>query len=88
MPYRSFPVVATDGTGVFGAGVAVGSYGPAAPAVGVDPAVGVVPAATCVTAFGVKAGASVLGYPEPLFDATEVDPVVFAGLKGAAAPAT
>jgi hypothetical protein len=60
-PYRSVPVVATAEAGAFGAGVAAGSYGPEAPAVVVDPAVGVVFAATCVTALGVKAGASVLG---------------------------
>jgi len=60
-PYRSLPVVATVVVGAFGAGVAAGSYGPEAPAVAVAPAVGVVFAATCVTALGVNAGASVLG---------------------------
>jgi hypothetical protein len=60
VPYRSVPVDAIVDVVAFGAGVAVGSYGPTA-AVVAEGAVGEAVPATCVTAEGVKAGASVLG---------------------------
>jgi hypothetical protein len=73
------PVEAVVAGETFGVGVAAGSYGPAAPV-----AAGVVRlaevAATWVTADGVKAGALVLGYPEPLGVALADD------LNGAATP--